>query len=102
VGFEWSLALALALALALTLALTLAPALAPALTLTLALALTLTLALTRALALSCGGGRLGMGSAAIGASLAVGRLEDLGASGSQSRARPSRAVPRLPAPALTD
>jgi len=80
VGFECSLALALALALALT----------P------------TLALALALTLTCGGGPLGMGSAAIGSSLAVGRLEDLGASGSQSRARPSRAVPRLPAPALTD
>jgi hypothetical protein len=40
------------------------------------------------------GGRLGMGSAAIGSSLAVGRLEELGASGSQSRARPSRAALR--------
>ena len=31
-----------------------------------------------------GGGRLATGSAAIGSSLAVGRLEELGASGSQS------------------
>ncbi len=41
------------------------------------------------------GEQLGMGSTAIGSSLAVGRLKELGASGSQSRARPSRAVLRL-------
>ncbi len=40
------------------------------------------------------GERLGMGSTAIGSSLAAGRLMELGASGSQSRARPSRAVLR--------
>ena len=40
------------------------------------------------------GEQLGMGSTAIGSSLAVGRLKVLGASGSQSRARPSRAVLR--------